>query len=290
MKENRKARGLYAPELFLTIDFCFRYDILINMTEEKTPSTSVEVEEKTEDIKKEAVSVKKESDQKESRFDLVVSEMTAAGLHFGHRTSRIHPKMKPYIAGVKNTIHIIDLESTKKSLDKALEFIAKLAKEEKKIIFVGTKVQMKDLLKKTAIECKASYINERWLGGTLTNFKIIKGRVDHFKELEEKKNNGELDKYTKKERLKIDKELRDLEAKFGGMRDLVGLPDALFVLDMRKDGLAIKEANMKNIPIIAIADTNVNPELVNYPIYANDDAISSISYILSKVKDAIIKK
>lgn len=224
-----------------------------------------------------------------SKFNINVSEMTEAGLHFGHRTSRIHPKMKPYISGVKNTIHLIDLEQTVEKLEKALIFIQKLISEGKKILFVGTKVQVKELLKETAKECEMPYINERWLGGTFTNFKTIKKRIDYFNELAEKKEKGELDKYTKKERLDMDKELKNLEIKFGGIKDIVGIPDAIFVLDMKKDSLAIKEAGMKSIPIIAIADTNVDPSLADYPIPANDDAISSVSYVLNKVKDAIIK-
>lgn len=223
-----------------------------------------------------------------SKFNINVSEMTEAGLHFGHRTSRIHPKMKPYISGVKNTIHLIDLEQTVEKLEKALIFIQKLISEGKKILFVGTKVQVKELLKETAKECEMPYINERWLGGTFTNFKTIKKRIDYFNELAEKKQKGELDKYTKKERLDMDKELKNLEIKFGGIKDIVGIPDAIFVLDMKKDSLAIKEAGMKSIPIIAIADTNVDPSLADYPIPANDDAISSVSYVLNKVKDAII--
>lgn len=231
-----------------------------------------------------------EEKEKKYKYSIDVSEMTEAGLHFGHRTSRIHPKIKPYLAGVKNTVHVFDLEQTAEKLEKALEYIEKLISEDKKILFVGTKVQVKDLVKEIAEECEMPYINERWLGGTFTNFKTMKKRIDHFKELEENKKKGELEKYTKKERLEIDKKLKKLEIKFGGIKNIIGLPDAIFVLDMRKDSLAIKEARMKDIPVIAIADTNVDPNLANYPIPANDDAISSVSYILNKVKSAIINK
>ncbi|MBU2635234.1 30S ribosomal protein S2, partial [Patescibacteria group bacterium] len=133
------------------------------------------------------------------------------------------------------------------------------------------------------------YITERWLGGTFTNYKTLKQRIEYFKELEEKKKKGELEKYTKKERAKMDKELSNLETKFGGIKDMQGLPDAIFVLDMKKDALAVKEAGMKGVKIISIADTNVDPTLADYPIPANDDAISSVKYILDKVKDVIIK-
>lgn len=227
---------------------------------------------------------------KKYKYNIDVSEMTEAGLHFGHRTSRIHPKIKPYIIGVKNTVHVFDLEQTAEKLEKALGYIEKLISEDKKILFVGTKVQVKNLLKETAEECKMPYIHERWLGGTFTNFGTMKKRIDHFKELEGEKERGELEKYTKKERLVIDKKLAKLEIKFGGIKNIVGLPDAVFVLDMKKDSLAVKEAIMKNIPVIAIADTNVDPNLADYPIPANDDAISSVKYILEKVKSAIINK
>jgi len=226
--------------------------------------------------------------ENKSKFGIDVSEMTEAGLQFGHRTSKIHPRMKPYISGVKNTVHIFDLNQTAEKLEKALNFIQKFSSEGKKILFIGTKVQVKELLKETAIECEMPYINERWLGGTFTNFKTIKKRIDHFNELAQQKEKGELGKYTKKERLMLDRELIDLEVKFGGVKKITSLPDAVFVLDMKKDFLAIKEANMKGIPIIAIADTNVDLTLATYPIPANDDAISSVSYILNKVKNVII--
>jgi len=230
-----------------------------------------------------------EEKEKKSKFGINVSEMTEAGLHFGHRTSRIHPKMKPYISGVRNTVHIIDLEKTTEKFEQTLEFIQKLITENKTILFIGTKIQIKDLLKETAKECNMPYINERWLGGTFTNFKTLKKRIDYFKELEEKKQKGELAKYTKKERLDMDRELKNLEIKFGGIKNMNGLPDAIFVLDMKKDSLAVKEAITKKVIVIGIADTNVDPNLANYVIPANDDAISSIKYILEKVKDVIIK-
>lgn len=230
-----------------------------------------------------------EEKKKKSKFNIDVSEMTEAGLHFGHRTSRIHPKMKPYIHGVRNTVHIIDLEKTAEMFEQALEFIQKLVAEKKVILFIGTKIQVKELLKETAKECDMPYINERWLGGTFTNFKTLKKRIDYFRELEEKKKKGELAKYTKKERLDFDRELKNLEIKFGGIKDMNGLPDAIFVLDMRKDALAIKEAKAKKVLVLGIADTNVDPNLADYAIPANDDAISSVKYILSKVKDAILK-
>ena len=175
-----------------------------------------------------------ETKSKKQEFGINPDEMAEAGLHFGHRTSRIHPKMKPYIHSVKNTVHIIDIEKTAEKFKQALEFINKVVSEGKTLLLVGTKIQVKEMAKEVAKECEIPYISERWLGGTLTNFKTIQKRIKHFKDLEEKKEKGQLAKYTKKERAKMDQELRDLEIKFGGIKEMTGLPDAIFVLDMKK--------------------------------------------------------
>jgi len=232
-----------------------------------------------------------EAKQKIEKTDLKLDteEMARAGLHFGHRTSRVHPKMMPYLAGVKNTIHIIDLEKTKEKLAEALKFIQQLISENKILLIVGTKVQVKDLVKSMAQELALPCVTERWLGGTFTNFETIKKRIEYFKDLERKKKEGELEKYTKKERAKIDQELRNLEIKFGGIKDLERLPDAILVLDMKKDDLAVKEARMKGIKVIAISHSNTDPTLADYPIPANDDAISSVKYILEKVAEVMKK-
>jgi small subunit ribosomal protein S2 len=222
-------------------------------------------------------------------FKLDTEEMAKAGLHFGHRVSAVHPKMMPYIFGVRNTVHIIDLEKTKEKLKEALEFIQKLISENKVLLVVGTKVQVRNLVLDLARECNLPYITERWLGGTFTNFEVIRKRIDYYKDLKKKKTEGELEKYTKKERAKIDLELRELEKKFGGIKNLERLPDAIFVLDMKKDALAVKEARKKGVTVIGISDTNIDPTLVDYPIPANDDAISSVKYILEKVKEVILK-
>lgn len=222
-------------------------------------------------------------------FGLDVNEMAQAGLHLGQRVSRTHPKMRPYIFGVRNTVHIIDLEKTAQKMRQALEFIKNLAAEGKVILFVGTKIQIKDLVKETAEQCQMPYVTERWLGGTFTNFGIMLKRIDYLKELERKREEGELAKYTKKERKEFDEEIAELRKKFGGIVDMVRLPDAVFVCDMRGDHGAIKEARMKNIPVIAICDTNCDPSLADYPIPANDDAISSVRYILNKVKEVVLK-
>ena len=222
-------------------------------------------------------------------FNLDTEEMASAGLHFGHKTSKTHPKMAPYLFGVRNTIYIIDLEKTKEKFEEALKFIKEIVEEDKVLLLVGTKIQAKELVKNMAIECGLPYVYNRWLGGTFSNFGIIQKRVAYFKDLEVKKAAGELEKYTKKERLGLDKELKDLEIKFGGIKNLGKLPDAIFVCDMIEDELAIKEARMKGIKVIAICHTNTDPTLADYPIPASDDSVSSVKYILDKIKEVIIK-
>ena len=226
---------------------------------------------------------------KKEDFNINPEEMTEAGLHFGHRTSRIHPKMKPFLYGVKNGVHIIDLEKTAEKLKEALNFIQEFISEGKILLLVGTKIQIRGLIREIAKDCDLPYVVERWLGGTFTNFEVIKKRIDYFKNLEKEKASGELEKYTKKERAKIDQKLEGLELKFGGIKNLEKLPDIIFVLDIKKDAGAVKEAKETGIKIVAIVDTNVDPDLVDYPIPANDDAISSVKYILDKVKEVILK-
>jgi small subunit ribosomal protein S2 len=226
---------------------------------------------------------------KKADFKIDPEEMTQAGVHFGHRTSRIHPKMKPYLYGVRNAVHIIDLEKTAEKLKEALGFIQELILSGKTLLLVGTKIQVKDLVKEAAQDCSLPYVAERWLGGTFTNFEVIKKRIEYFKDLEKRRAGGELEKYSKKEKAKIDQELRNLEIKFEGIKNLEKLPDAIFVLDMKKDAAAVKEAKMRGVKVIGIADTNVDPTLADFPIPANDDAINSVRYILDKVKEAIKK-
>lgn len=260
--------------------------------EENKPSQVSPADETNEGKEKiEEGGEEKEIESKEEKedFGLNLKDMNEVGLFFGHRTSRIHPKMKPYISGTKNTVHIIDLEKTMEKFKEALDYIKKIISEGKVLVLIGTKIQSKALVKQTAEECGLAYVCERWLGGTFTNFKTIRERIDYYKGLEKKRELGELDKYTKKERHDFDKEIKDLETKFGGIKELNRLPDAIFVLDMKKDALAIKEARRKGIKVIAVADTNVDPSLADYPIPANDDAISSVKYILGKVAEVIKK-
>ena len=215
--------------------------------------------------------------------------MLKAGLHFGHRSSATHPKMKPYIFGIRNDIHIFDLTKTAEKLKEALRFIQGLVSENKIMLFVGTKIQAKQLIKELALETGFPYVDGRWLGGTITNFKIIRDRVEYFKDLEKKKETGELDKYTKKEQLKFNEELGKLRVKFGGIKEMSQLPAVVFVMDVKNEIIAVKEAEKKGIKTIGVCDANTDPNLVDYPIPANDDAISSLRYISDKVKAVILK-
>lgn len=219
---------------------------------------------------------------------LSVDEMSDAGVQFGHRVSKLHPKMKHFVSGIRNNVHLFDLEKTSKELEKALLFLSKLSAEGKSIVFVGTKVQLKHLVEQAAQKAGIPYVTERWLGGTFTNFETIQKRVTYFKDLERKKETGELEKYTKKERLNFDKELAILKTKFEGIRNMSKLPDAVFIAGIDKDITCAREAKRKGIKIVAIVDTNVNPDIVDYPIPANDDAISAVRYVLDKAKDVII--
>lgn len=229
----------------------------------------------------------KQKEQKEINLD--AQEMIEAGLHFGHKTSRIFPKMQPYLLGIRGGIHIIDTEKTKEKLAEALAFVQNLIAENKTLVLVGTKIQVRNLVEKIAQECGLPYVKDRWLGGTFTNFETIMKRIAYYKDLEAKKTQGELEKYTKKERANFDKEIKQLEIKFGGIKELSKLPEAIFVCDMIKDGLAIKEAKAKGIKVIAICDTNTDPTLADYPIPANDDAVTSVKYILEKSREAILR-
>jgi len=218
-----------------------------------------------------------------------LEDMLKAGMHFGHRTNRWHPKMKPFIFTSKNGIYIIDLRRSQEKMQEALEFIAKLVSEGKNILFVGTKNQVAGPLKKMALEVNQPYIVGKWLGGFLTNFAVVKKSIKKYLDLVEKKEAGKLDKYTKKERLEFDREIKKLEMRVGGLASLTKLPDALFIWDIKEEETAMREANQKNIPIIAICDTNVNPDEVNYPIPANDDATKTIKLVLEAVKDAVLE-
>lgn len=210
-------------------------------------------------------------------------EMLKAGVHFGHKTTKWNPKMAPFIFGVRNGTHIIDLEKTIIKLNEALEFVKKLAKSNGVIIFVGTKKQAKAYIKEVGTKAKMPYVADRWIGGLLTNFSIISKQIRLMEQLEADLASGALDKYTKKEKSLLEKKIKKLNQKFGGLRLLKKLPDAIFVTDINQDMIALKEAKEKNIPIIALADTDTDPNLVNYSIPANDDALSSIKIVVNKI-------
>lgn len=219
-----------------------------------------------------------------------LEEMLKEGVHFGHRTSKWNSKMEQYIFTTRNNVHIIDLEKTYDQLKKALNFIQNIKKKNGTIIFVGTKIAVKEITKKTAEECKVFHITERWIGGTLTNFPVISKRLEHFRDLEKKRKTGELKKYVKKEQHDFDVELQKLERQFGGIKDMVKMPDALLIVDTHKEKLAVKEARMKNIPIIGLCDTNADPTIIDYPVPMNDDSISSLKLILGTIAKVLSKK
>ncbi|MFA5108926.1 MAG: 30S ribosomal protein S2 [Patescibacteria group bacterium] len=216
-----------------------------------------------------------------------IEDMLKAGMHFGHRTNRWHPKMKQFIFTSKNGVYIIDLKKTQEKLQEALEFMIKLVAEGKSILFIGTKSQVAAPLKKMAEEIGQPYVVGKWLGGYLTNFPVVKKSVKKYLDLIEKRETGKLEKYTKKERLNFDREIKKLEIRVGGLSSLSKLPDALFVWDIKEEETAVMEARQKNIPIIAICDTNVNPDEVNYPIPANDDSTKTIKLVLEAIKNAL---
>lgn len=216
-----------------------------------------------------------------------IEAMLKAGMHFGHRTSKWHPKMEPYIFGARNGIHIIDLNKSQKKLQEAMEFIEKLASEGKTILFVGTKIQVKSELKEAAQSFDMPYVTEKWLGGCLTNFSVIKRMISKYNKLIEDKTSGKLNKYTKKERLEFDREIGKLETKVGGLTKLNKLPDAIFVWGIKDEKTAVLEAKKKNIPVIAICDTNADPKNVNYIIPSNDDATKTVKLLTGLLVDVV---
>jgi len=214
-------------------------------------------------------------------------EMLQAGVHFGHKASKWHPKMKPYIFGERSDIHIINLEETAKKLKEALDFIKKTTAAGGVVMFVGSKDQAKEIVKRHAVECGMPYVVTRWLGGTFTNFKTIKGVINKFTDLKIKQSSGALSKYTKKEQLNFQKEIEKLEELVGGMESLVKIPEAIFIVDVKAEETAVREAKKKKVPIVALCDTNANPEEIDYPIPANDDAVKSIEMMVSLVAAAV---
>ena len=218
-----------------------------------------------------------------------MKQLLEAGVHFGHQTRRWNPKMKEYIFTERNGIYIIDLAKTVKKIEEAYLFIRDLAAEDKTILFVGTKKQAQESIEQEAKRCGMYYVNQRWLGGMLTNFKTIQGRIARLRAIEQMEESGEFDLLPKKEVTKLRLEQEKLEKNLGGIKDMKKLPSALYVVDPRKEHIAIAEARALHIPIIAIIDTNCDPDEVDYPIPGNDDAIRAVKLITGKMADAVIE-
>ncbi|MFZ5425288.1 MAG: 30S ribosomal protein S2 [Patescibacteria group bacterium] len=216
-----------------------------------------------------------------------IEELLDAGVHFGHQVRRWNPKMEPYIYSVKKNIHVIDLEETHKGLKNACEFLYETAAKGGQIVLVGTKRQARDIVALEAARCGALHITERWLGGTITNYRMIKQSIDRLVDLKRKREAGELKRYTKKERLLIDREIEKLEKSVGGLVALKGQPDVVVVIDVRREKTAVRESNMYKVPVVALVDTNSNPTGVKYVIPGNDDAIKSIAVLVKAISDAI---
>jgi small subunit ribosomal protein S2 len=214
-------------------------------------------------------------------------ELLQAGVHFGHKESRWHPKMKNFIYGTRNGIHIIDLEKTAAKLQTALDFVRDLTARGGTVLFLGTKRQAREIVKKYALESGAPFVAGRWLGGTLTNFGEVINLVRHFNDLKAQQASGALTKYTKKEQSGFAKEIAKLEEQVGDIKNITRPPDALFIIDVKKEKTATAEAQVRNIPIIALTDTNVNPDIIAYPIPSNDDAVKTIELMTKLVADAV---
>ena len=212
-----------------------------------------------------------------------------SGVHFGHRTKRWNPKMRKYIFTERNGVHIIDLQQTVSQLQKAYDYMRDLSKDGGVVLFVGTKRQAAPIIVQEANRCEMPYVDKRWLGGTLTNFKTIRSRVDYLIDLEQRRDRGEFNRLPKKEVLKLNEEIERLERRVGGLRRLTRLPDALFIVDTRREDLAVKEANKLGIPIVALVDTNCDPDPIDLVIPSNDDAIRAIKLMVGKMADAIIE-
>jgi small subunit ribosomal protein S2 len=212
-----------------------------------------------------------------------------SGVHFGHRTNKWHPAMKPYIFTERNGIHIIDLQQTVKAINTAYNLVRDTVMSGGTVLFVGTKRQAQETVKEEAIRCDMPYVTERWLGGTLTNWPTIYQRILELDRLERMRDNGELSRLTKKEGLMIEREINRLQIRLSGVRHMKRLPDLLFVVDVSREDTAVHEANLKNIPVIALVDTNCDPRGVDYVIPSNDDAIRAIKLLVGKIADAVIE-
>lgn len=218
-----------------------------------------------------------------------MKEVLEAGVHFGHQIRRWNPKMKKYIFGERNGIHIIDLQKTLIKFKEAYDFVRDVSMRGEPVLFIGTKKQAQDIIAEEAKRVGAFYVNERWLGGMLTNYTTIKKGIEKLKKIERMKEDGTYDKLTKKEVAALEKERRELEKYFSGIKDMAALPHALFVVDTRKEKIAVAEANKLGIRVVGILDTNCDPDSIAYPIPGNDDALRSIRLITSKIADAVLE-
>ncbi|MAU64701.1 MAG: 30S ribosomal protein S2 [Dehalococcoidia bacterium] len=236
----------------------------------------------------ETVKSSSEDDLKEN-YEINIRSLLEAGVHFGHQKRMWNPKMDEFIFAHRNGIHIIDLEQTLDRVKEAAEIISDIAFKNKKILFVGTKKQARSTIIEEAERCNSPYISNRWLGGTLTNFQTIQSRIEHLIELENKRDAGEFESLSKKESLKYDEEIDRLNKNLVGIKNMTEIPGALFVIDIGKEEIAIAEAQRVGIPVIALVDTNCNPQLIDYPIPGNDDAIRGIKLISRYMSDSIIK-
>jgi len=220
---------------------------------------------------------------------ITMKELLEAGVHFGHQVHRWNPKMKPYIFGARNGIHIIDLQKTVQLIEEAYKFIRSTVAEGKKVLFVGTKKQAQEAVKEEAIRCGMFYVVNRWLGGTLTNFQTIRRSIEKFKQLERLEESEAFKKLPKKEFMRLIKKREKMRKNYEGIKDMAELPGALFVVDPKREEIAVKEANKLGIPVVAIVDTNCDPDPIDYVIPGNDDAIRAIKLLSSKIADAVLE-
>ena len=218
-----------------------------------------------------------------------MKSLLEAGVHFGHQKRRWNPKMRQYIFAHRNGIHIIDLQQTLQHIERACQFIEDTVAEGKKVVFVGTKKQASDTVESEAKRSGAFFINTRWLGGTLTNFKTIQARIDYLVQLETMKEKGEFQVRTKREALKLEDSITRLNRYLGGIKEMTEMPGVLFVVDVGKEGIAVAEARRVGVPIVALVDTDCDPTLIDYPIPGNDDAIRSIRLVTTRIADAVIE-
>ena len=218
-----------------------------------------------------------------------MKSLLEAGVHFGHQTRRWNPKMAPYIFTERNGIYIIDLQKTVKKIDEAYEFVKELAANGGQILFVGTKKQAQEAIESEAKRCNMPYVNQRWLGGMLTNYKTIKKRIERLHELEQMEEEGLFDVLPKKEVIKLNHERERLEKFLGGIKGMEGLPDALFIVDPRKERIAVREAHILGIPVVAIVDTNCDPDEVDFVIPGNDDAIRAVKLLTETIANAVLE-